>query len=87
MKITVVRSGGILGTPRRWEVTVDDQDDPESWLLLVRELPWGETSKQPPAPDRYVYRISCAADRVTLPEQQVVGRWRELVERVQGAAN
>ncbi|MEO6504711.1 MAG: protealysin inhibitor emfourin [Terrimesophilobacter sp.] len=86
MKITVVRSGGILGTPRQWEVIVDDQDDPESWLMLVRELPWHEAQQAPAAPDRYVYRISCARRKVTLPEQQVVGRWRELVERVQGAS-
>lgn len=86
MKITVVRSGGILGAPRRWEVTVDEQDDPQSWLLLVSELPWNQARPEPPAPDRYVYRISCARRRVTLPEQQVVGPWRELVDRVREAA-
>jgi hypothetical protein len=86
MKITVVRSGGILGTPRRWEVTLDDRDDRESWLMLVRELPWNETPRVPPAPDRYVYRISCARRKVVLPEQALVGGWRELVDRVRDAA-
>lgn len=86
MKVTVVRSGGILGAPRRWEVVIDEQDDPQSWLNLVGELPWNETRREAPAPDRFVYRISCPRGQVTLPEQQVVGPWRELVERVQNAA-
>lgn len=86
MKITVVRSGGLLGTPRRWEVIVDEQEDPQSWRLLVRELPWNQPVPAPPGPDRYTYRISCASRRVTLPEQQLVGPWRELVDRVREAA-
>ena len=86
MKIVVVRSGGILGTPRRWEVTVDDQEDPQSWRMLVEELPWDGHPRTAPAPDRYVYRIRCARRQVTLAEQEVVGPWRELVDRVQDAA-
>lgn len=82
----MVRSGGILGTPRRWEVIVDEQDDQQSWLKLMGELPWDEPRPATRAPDRYVYRISCPRGDVTLPEQQVIGPWRELVDRVQNAA-
>ena len=86
MKIVVIRSGGILGTARRWEVTVDEQEDPQSWRMLVQALPWGRQPSTPPQPDRFVYRIQCATRRVTLPEQELVGGWRELVDRVRDAA-
>lgn len=86
-KITVVRSGGILGAPRTWEVLVDEQQDPDSWRLLIQTLPWDEEQHAHPAPDRYVYRISCAPRQITLPEQEVVGPWRDLVDRVRDAAS
>jgi hypothetical protein len=37
----------------------------------------------PPEPDRFIYRIRCPPREVTLAERQLVGPWRELVDRVQ----
>jgi hypothetical protein len=86
VKITVVRSGGIAGLSSSWEVTVDDRDDRDSWIELIEQLPWGEHERSAPAPDRYSYRIRCSHRQVTLPEQDLTGGWRELVDRVQQAA-
>jgi hypothetical protein len=86
VKITVVRSGGFAGLTSNWEVVVDDQDDRDSWIALIESLPWQSTPRARPHPDGYSYRISCSRHRITLPEQQLTGTWRELVDRVQQAA-
>jgi hypothetical protein len=86
MKITVVRSGGVAGLSTSWEVTIDDRDDRDSWLGLLEQLPWGESATASAEPDRYVYRIRWSRRVVTLPEQEVTGGWRELVDRVREAA-
>ncbi|WP_349898335.1 protealysin inhibitor emfourin [Parafrigoribacterium soli] len=87
MKIRVVRSGGIAGLSSHWEVTIDDRDDRESWLALLDRLPWQDVSTEQQQPDRYSYRIECSRHRVTLPEQQLTGPWRELVDRVRDASD
>ena len=87
MKITVVRSGGIAGLSRKWVVVVEEQEDRDSWLGLIEELPWGRFTLAQPQPDRYVYRIRVSRRQITLPEQQLAGPWRELVERVRKAAD
>ncbi len=95
MKVTVTRSGGFAGLSTRWEVSVDEQPDEDSWRTLLRGLPWDAQRAQPLQPDRYIYRIRCeptAADRresartapaeAVIPEQSLTGGWRELVDRV-----
>jgi hypothetical protein len=85
MKVTVTRSGGIAGLTRRWEVVVDDQPDPQTWLVLIDRLPWSEAVPVAPQPDRYVYRIRCEPREAVLAEQQLTGPWQELVDRVRHA--
>lgn len=87
MKVTVARSGGIAGLTSNWEVIVDDQDDRDSWIELIESLPWQSTPRARQQPDSYSYRISCSRHKITLPEQQLTGSWRELVDRVQQAAS
>jgi len=82
MKVIVIRTGGMAGLRRTWEVTVDDQPDSESWAELLTRLPWENRPKAPAQPDRYVYEIRYSRRRVVLPEQQLTGPWRELVDRV-----
>jgi hypothetical protein len=82
MKVIVTRTGGMAGLRRTWEVTVDEQPDRESWNELLTRLSWDRRPPTPPQPDRYVYEIRCSRRRVVLPEQQVTGAWRELVDRV-----
>lgn len=85
MKITVARSGGIAGLTREWVVRVEEQGDPDSWFRLVEQLPWQEPHRSAPQPDRYVYRIGVSRRRITLPEQDLTGPWRQLVDRVRDA--
>ncbi|GGF02607.1 protealysin inhibitor emfourin [Mycetocola zhadangensis] len=90
MKVTVTRSGGFAGLSTRWEVRVDEQPDEDSWLLLLRDLPWDAQRQVPPQPDRYIYRIRCEPvpaarpepREAVIPEQSLTGGWRELVDRV-----
>ncbi|MET0715743.1 MAG: protealysin inhibitor emfourin [Mycetocola sp.] len=58
MKVTVTRSGGFAGLARRWQVFVESEPDEESWILLLRKLPWNDVAQEPAQPDRYLYRIN-----------------------------
>jgi hypothetical protein len=87
MKVTVSRSGGFAGLTRTWSVDVDAEPDTESWLVQLDGLPWGQTPAggQPVQPDRFVWVITAdtrPSRKAKLPEQQVTGPWRELVDRV-----
>ena len=80
MKITVVRSGGFAGLTRSWVIIIDQRD--EAWTGLLDDLPWRQVTPSAPQPDRYVYRIRVSRRQVVLPEQEVSGAWRTLVDRV-----
>lgn len=83
MKISVVRSGGFAGLTNTWEISIDGLDDRDAWLELIDRLPWQETASERQRPDTYSYRIQCSTHQITLPEHQLTGPWRELVDRVQ----
>lgn len=85
MKVVVSRSGGIAGIRLTWEVRVDEQPDAEAWQALLTSLPWDEVGQKNPAPDRFSYRIRCAPHEVVLPEPELTGPWRVLVDRVTAA--
>ena len=80
MKITVVRSGGFAGLTRSWVIIIDQRD--EAWTGLLDDLPWRQVTPSAPQPDRYVYRIRVSRRQVVLPEQELSGAWRTLVDRV-----
>ncbi|MET1052637.1 MAG: protealysin inhibitor emfourin [Mycetocola sp.] len=90
MKVTVTRSGGFAGLSRRWQVLIEREPDEEAWLGLLSTLPWDEVPRDAPQPDRYLYRINCEPDdgvspeprEAVIPEQDLTGAWRELVDRV-----
>ena len=84
MKITVRRSGGFAGLTREWTVLVTDSAE---WMPLLSELPWDDRPRLAPTPDRYVWVVRVSRRRITLPESQLRGPWRELVERVQARAD
>jgi hypothetical protein len=86
MKVSVTRTGGIAGLTRTWSVAVDSgQPDSSEWTDLLGRLPWNSRPRGPQQPDRFVYVIRASRRSVTLPEQQVTGAWRELVDRVREA--
>jgi len=91
MIVTVARTGGLAGLTRTWRVDVDAEPDTESWLVLLDALPWSDLPRgQDARPDRFVWLVTVGARPVreaTLPEQQVTGPWRELVDRVRAAGS
>jgi hypothetical protein len=99
VKITVQRSGGIAGMERVWSVQALTPDDRNQWQPLVEACPWDELPDTAASgagtgggavrtvqPDRFVYRIRAGGRRATLPEQDLVGPWRVLVETMRAAA-
>lgn len=91
MIVTVARTGGLAGLTRTWRVDVDAEPDTESWLVLLDGLPWSEVPHEPPVqPDRFVWLVTVdarPAREAVLPEPQVTGPWRELVDRVRAAGS
>ncbi|HXR44529.1 MAG TPA: hypothetical protein VN759_06960 [Pseudolysinimonas sp.] len=89
LSVLVVRSGGILGAPRRW--AVQPRSDAPAWLALIEACPWDAVKSDEVSRDRFVWRIEartpqgqCAA---SVPDRDLTGPWRELVDRVRQAAD
>ena len=89
LAILVVRTGGIAGLRREWRVE-PSHEHAGRWAELVERCPW--ESPLPPAEgaDRFVWRIVAhlpSGDRTRdVPEAQLTGPWRSLVEAVRDAA-
>lgn len=86
MRIIVSRSGGITGIAVRWVVDLGDDAEHSDWVVLIEACPWDDEPDDLPAPDRFVYLIRANGRRAALPEQQVRGPWRELVDRVRAVS-
>ena len=89
-RILVVRSGGVAGITRRWQV--EPGDDAEEWRELVLACPWGAEGTDTESRDRFVWRIEVSrsggqpadpARSASVPDAQLLGPWRTLVDRVQ----
>jgi hypothetical protein len=84
LRIAVVRSGGFAGISRQWHI---EADDAAAWGPLVEACPWGSVSVDTESRDRFVWRIEVRVTRrkrvASVPDRDLVGPWRELVERVQ----
>ena len=83
LRISVVRSGGVAGMRKAWDVRLDG-DAAESWRSLVDECPW-DSAPGAATPDRFVYRITVNDRTITVPESGL-GPWRALTDRVRAAA-
>lgn len=87
--VTVVRSGGIAGIPRRWGVEVP-AEDAGPWRALVEECPWGECEAPSDGADRFSWsvraRLPDASLRADLSEDQASGPWRTLIDAVREAS-
>ena len=88
--VVVERSGGFAGITRRWTVA-PTASDADRWRALIDACPW------PPSPpervdqpgvgaDRFSWSVTAACDderrRADLPEQEVDGPWRALIDAV-----
>jgi hypothetical protein len=84
LTILVVRSGGIAGIPRRW--SVDEPDPGDDWIALIRACPWDDVVADAESRDRFVWRIEARLAQhhrtASVPDRELTGPWRELVDRV-----
>ena len=88
LRILVVRSGGFAGIPQQWRVDpVTDSAEVAEWTELLDACPWGLPREDPASADRFIWRIEAWMPRVahsaSVPDAQLVGPWRTLVDRVQ----
>jgi hypothetical protein len=85
LTILVVRSGGIAGISRRW--SVDEPDPGDDWIALLEACPWDAVGADDAGRDRFVWRIEAHmathSREASVPDSQLTGPWRELVDRVQ----
>lgn len=85
LSILVVRSGGLAGISQQWQVEPDA--DAEDWITMVQACPWGSVGRDDAARDRFTWRIEARMPprlrTASVPESELVGPWRALVERVQ----
>jgi len=87
--IVVVRSGGIGGIRRRWQVEPPHAEF-SRWVALVESCPWDDPSPPQSGADRFVWsiRVRTPSERreQDLPDAALDGPWRELVDAVRAAA-
>lgn len=85
LTVLVVRSGGVAGLSRRW--AVDEPDPGDDWIALIEACPWDAVGTDEAARDRFTWRIEARmAERrrqASVPDRELTGPWRSLVERVQ----
>ncbi|MDE8669036.1 hypothetical protein PY310_10645 [Pseudarthrobacter sp. H3Y2-7] len=95
MKISVERTGGIAALTRVWTVTAETESAMSEWQPIVEACPWDAVPKTVRAaaaeaeasqPDRFIYAIRAGQRRAALPEQQVTGPWRVLIDSARAAA-
>jgi len=90
VSVTVIRTGGIAGIRREWRAEPPADEAPR-WIALIEVCPWdAEVDASGPAADRFVWGIHarCGPQErgAELPDSEVHGPWRELVDEVRRAA-
>nr|WP_314842031.1 protealysin inhibitor emfourin [uncultured Microbacterium sp.] len=87
--IAVVRSGGIAGIRRQWRVEPDPADTSE-WITMIDSCPWDEESDADAGADRFIWiiRVRTPAEKREreLPDSELSGPWRALVDAVKAAS-
>jgi uncharacterized protein (DUF3084 family) len=87
--IAVVRTGGIAGIRRQWRVEAEAADADE-WITLIDSCPWDQETDAAAGADRFVWSIRARTPSERrereLPDSQVDGPWRTLVDAVRGAS-
>lgn len=86
LTISITRTGGFAGVRRSWLLEVENEPEVQEWCDIVDACPWDDRPRPTAGADRYLYRIAADGREATVPEAQLVGPWRELVNRVRDAA-
>ncbi len=88
--IAVTRTGGFAGLRREWRAE-PTEDQASEWIELISQCPWDAVTAAaaPTGADRFMWRIlaRCRPDDercAELPDEQVTGAWRDLVDAVRG---
>jgi hypothetical protein len=84
--ITVARSGGFAGLRREWSIEVTAPHEAERWRPIVEACPWDDVSTSTHA-DGFVYDVRVADHEAVVPEHELAGPWRELVDAVRSTAD
>lgn len=85
LTISVVRTGGVTGLRRSWELRLDCAHEADTWGPLIDACPW-DAARGFGTPDRFLYRITVGDRSATVPERELHGPWRALTDRVREAA-
>lgn len=87
--IAVVRSGGIAGIRRQWQVEAESAQAPR-WISMIDDCPWDDEADAGRGADRFVWIIRArtpAEEREReLPDSALDGPWRTLVDAVRAAS-
>lgn len=87
--IVVVRTGGIAGIRREWQVEPEPDEAPE-WISMVDNCPWDTDADAGRGADRFVWliRVRTPEERREreLPDSALDGPWRALVDAVRAAS-
>jgi hypothetical protein len=87
--IVVVRTGGIAGIRREWQVEPEPAEAPE-WIDMVDDCPWDDDADAARGADRFVWLIRVRTPEEKrereLPDSALVGPWRALVDAVRAAS-
>jgi hypothetical protein len=90
LHVSVVRTGGIAGIVRCWQVSAGADDAPR-WAALISACPWESASPAAPpeGADRFAWELTAELDdevlRAELADQQLTGPWSTLVDAVRDA--
>ena len=90
--VTVTRTGGIAGMRRTWRAQPDPAESPQ-WIALIDGCPWDAADPARPIPpsgaDRFVWHVDArcgeSAREAALPDPEVQGPWRDLIDAVRSA--
>jgi len=87
--IAVVRTGGIAGIRRQWQVEARP-DDAVPWIELIDSCPWDQETDADAGADRFVWSIRARTPSERrereLPDSALDGPWLALVDAVRAAS-
>ena len=88
--IAVVRTGGIAGIRRQWQVEPDPAESSD-WIAMIESCPWDADADDTTGADRFVWliRVRTPSEKREreLPDSALDGPWRQLVDAVRAASD
>lgn len=85
--ITVARTGGFAGLRLEWTIEVSAPHEADRWRPIVEACPWDDADTSDRTPDGFVYDLRVADHEAVVPERELDGPWRQLVDEVRRSAD